>query len=286
MRKCRLSPMFAACMALGLLGFGPSSQAQGKPPIVTSRTLDTAPGTASPTPPSPAMIAAAEQRGALLWRLDRAAWVTTDAFLPVWRDQPGVMLRGWVVEETGTERLVTYYGTTNGATVALARFGERNGRVTSRNPRVSGAAAQLTPAQARLVEVRERAIAYVGSPGGRQNRITSCANRAMNSVVIPTANADGSHDVYLLTPQVENHIYPMGGHHRLRVPAAFTTSCLQIQSGVPGRPDVRPEALTVSHILDPQPTEIHVFAALSLGVPVIVGIDGRIFTVERDRIRQ
>jgi len=36
--------------------------------------------------------------------------------------------------------------------------------------------------------------------------------------------------------------------------------------------EAKPSALVITHLLDPQPTEVHVFEQFSVGVPVYVGI--------------
>lgn len=281
------APAILTSMVIGCLLVAPAV-AQVKP---TPAPAVAVPETLGPA--DPAMIRFAEQRGSLVFRMDRAAWVASDAFQAVWEDQPGVTARGWVVEETGDRRLVTFFGNRGDELIALARFGERNGRVTTRQVRLSGADTALTESQRSLASALLRAGAFAASAAGRSAGVVPCVPRGFNSVVVPNASGEGGHDVYLMTPWVETHIYPMGGHFRLNVPAtgaarldrAFTASCLNVQAGVPDRPGVRPEALWVTHILDPQPTEIHVFAAQTLNIPVIVGIDGRAYTVERDRIR-
>ncbi|MCU0881142.1 MAG: hypothetical protein MUF14_00560 [Hyphomonadaceae bacterium] len=273
-------------LAIGLLSAGALAQVKPTPAAAVT-------GADGLGPANPAMISFAEQRGSLLYRLDRAAWVASDAFQAVWRDQPGVTPRGWVVEETGDQRLVTFFGNRGNELVALARFAERNGRVTTRQHRLSEADTVLTGNQRALASAHFRAGVFAGSPAGRRAGVVPCAARPFNTIVVASTDGNGSHDVYLMTPWVENHVYPMGGHYRLKVPVTgeamldrtFTNSCLNVQSGVPGRRDLRPEALVVTHVLDPQPTEIHVFAAQTLNVPVMVAIDGQVFRVTRDGIR-
>jgi hypothetical protein len=51
----------------------------------------------------------------------------------------------------------------------------------------------------------------------------------------------------------------------------------------PGRP--KPVALMVTHLLDPTPTEIHVFSSFVAHMPVAVGTkDGRVWWVDRTDI--
>jgi hypothetical protein len=286
-----ISHAIAMCLSALSLLTTPTAFAQ-KPTSVPATPPATTPTNLPDQATIDAAIQAAEDRGALLFRLDRAAWVTTDVLRARWRNRPGVTLAGWVVEETDDTRLVTFLGQTTGGLIAVARFSERNGRVVQRNLNLSTADSELTPNQRSLARALQGARAFAASRQGSQAGVRSCASAPLNSIVIPTPNATGGHDVYLMTPWVERHTYPMGGHYRLNVGSddtvaldrSFTTSCLQIQAGVPNRPDIRPESLIVSHILDPQPTEIHVFAHYTIGVPITVVIEDRIFNIARGQI--
>ncbi|MEO1044111.1 MAG: hypothetical protein AAFX04_01585 [Pseudomonadota bacterium] len=82
--------------------------------------------------------------------------------------------------------------------------------------------------------------------------------------------------VYILVPQTENGVYPLGRHYRLMVEdgkvidqRSFTKGCISL----PVKPDNegnRPAALTISHLLDPVPTEVQVFSVLAMRVPLYV----------------
>ena len=95
-----------------------------------------------------------------------------------------------------------------------------------------------------------------------------CADTHPNIAVIPPDSLDGSMDVYVLTPQTAAGTYPFGGHNRATCSAAgqllsqraFTNSCLDMSE--PAQGAGRPGALFVTHLLDPIPTEIHVFLAI------------------------
>ena len=55
----------------------------------------------------------------------------------------------------------------------------------------------------------------------------------------------------------------------------------------PRRPAGRPEALVVTHFLDPTPTEIHVFSSLAAQVPIYVATtqNKHVWSVEGSKIR-
>ena len=68
---------------------------------------------------------------------------------------------------------------------------------------------------------------------------------------------------------------PFGGHHKVTLAAdgtakarPYTRSCLDMS--VAPQAGQTPVGLTVSHLLDPTPTEIHVFSSLAAGVPLFV----------------
>jgi hypothetical protein len=265
-------------------------------PVVAALALVHSAATAQ-KPPAPAASAAitaaerqaiafAEARGRLLFALDRAAWVATDDFVarvPAYRD---LGLRGFIVEADGPGFAVTFYGGAEQAPVAFYRGSVRDHRVRSREIFPASARPALTAAQRRLVAAREAAAA------GSRNR--PCGEAPFNTAVVPPQAPDGPIDVYLLTPQVREGAFPLGGHYRVTVGAdgrlsnerAFTNTCLlmdQRQAPAGGMP----AAMVVTHLLDPVPTEIHVFTSLASRLPLYVGIGDppRMFEVRGGRIR-
>ncbi len=106
----------------------------------------------------------------------------------------------------------------------------------------------------------------------------SCASAPFNTIVLPPEN-DNTIPVYFLTPQTENGRFPFGGHYEVDVGAdgqvvsarPFTRACITLTKG-DEKPDSKPVAMAITHILDPRPTEVHVFEQVSLGVPLYVGI--------------
>jgi hypothetical protein len=227
-------------------------------------------------------------RGQLLFGLDRAAWVATDDLaerLPDWRDQ-GV--RGYIVERSGEGFAVTFFGGPEAAPVALYRGQVRDNRVVSREIFPAAARPALSADQRRLASARAAAAAAVrGRP---------CGNAPFNSAVVPPEAPGGPIDVYLLTPQVANRQYPLGGHYKLTVDAggrasgerAFMRSCMTFDAAAPtdGARGATVAAIMVTHLLDPVPTEIHVFTSLTSGLPVFVMAGDVLWSVEGAAIRQ
>jgi hypothetical protein len=126
-----------------------------------------------------------------------------------------------------------------------------------------------------------------------------CANAAPNVVVLPPTTPGGSTFVYFLTPQTKNEAVPLGGHYRVEVGPdgkagamrPFTHSCIDMptsEGSPPGMPaGGKPAAGVVTHLLDPVPTEIHVFSSLAARLPLFVSTtqNGRLWAVEGYRIR-
>jgi hypothetical protein len=224
----------------------------------------------------------AATRGRLIFELDRAAWVATDDMMvrvPQWRKAG---MKGYVVEQAGDGFTVTFYGGSGEAPVAFysARVADRV--VASREVYPAAGRPPLSSPQKRLVAIRAAAQREAaGKP--------ICAKAPFNITVIPPAAPDAASDIYLMTPQQKTNEFPFGGHYRATVgpdgritgSRAFTKSCMTMP-----QPN-KAAAMVVSHLLDPVPTEIHVFTSLSAGLPVYVAIPEpkRVFAVAGDKIR-
>jgi hypothetical protein len=224
----------------------------------------------------------AATRGRLIFELDRAAWVATDdmmAKVPRWRDAG---MKGYVVEQAAEDFTVTFYGGNGEVPVAFYSARVKNRKVVSGEVYPAAARPPLTAGQKRLVAIRTAAQREAaGKP--------ICAKAPFNITVIPPAAPDAASDIYLMTPQVKAREFPFGGHYRATVAPdgritgsrAFSKSCIAMAQ------PKNAAAMVVSHLLDPVPTEIHVFTSLSAGLPVYVAIpeSNRVFTVAGDRIR-
>ncbi|MES2339430.1 MAG: hypothetical protein V4537_15165 [Pseudomonadota bacterium] len=238
------------------------------------------PASPAAPPTQDRQIAMTASLGTILFALDRAAWVASDALnakLP--KDQlTGV--GGWVVErDEGDVLVVTFYRGQGDAARALFTADVRAGKVVDSRPAPADTA--LTPAQHRLARARDAAAQEAVARGYRP-----CTAAPFNTVVVPSSNPQAPTLVYLLSAQVAAGTYPMGGHYRVvvgpdgRVTGSrpFSKSCLNMP--VPrASGGQRPAGLFVSHVLDPVPTETHVFTSLSAGLPLFVGAGGKVWSV-------
>lgn len=213
-----------------------------------------------------AKLSDAAERGRLLYQIDRAAWVATDDLLAKVKDPERQGFKGYVVERTGDGFTVTFYTNENGRLAAGYVASVADGKVAESRTIPAGSRPSLTPMQLRLAAARDVApkLGY-----------RSCTS-PFNAAPIPPASVDAPLDLYLLSPQVRPKEYPFGGHFKVTVAPdgkvlakrKFTNSCLNMPEP-PGRGS-EPVAMVVSHLLDPVPTEIHVFTSLTAGKPVYV----------------
>lgn len=228
-----------------------------------------------------------QQRGRLLYEIDRAAWVTTDDLRERVPNLAASGIRGWTVERDGGGYSVIFYAGEGDARVAAYRARVENNRVVAAEVLASGARPPLTPLQRRLADARDVVARDV------IRGLRFCARASPNLALIPPDTLDGEMDVYVLTPQVQNGVWPAGGHYRVTLSAAgavlssrpFTNSCVNLGGDLSGQES--PVALYVTHLLDPLPTEIHVFTSLTSRLPLGVGTQnpGRVWWVAGDRIR-
>jgi hypothetical protein len=227
-----------------------------------------------------AKLEAIAERGRLIFELDRAAWVATDDLREQLPNFAEAGVRGYVIEREADGPVVTLYGDQGAGLVAMyvAKIGA--GGIVSSRVLGAGERRPLSQIQRRMAEARLAALKK-----GRG----ACTVSAFNTAIIPPASEADPVDVYLLTAQTETGVHPFGGHYLVRVGSdggliserAFTKACINL------RDDPKAVGLFLSHVLDPRPTEIHVFLSLSMNRPVFVGTHDpkRVWVVERGRIK-
>lgn len=221
------------------------------------------------------------ERGRLIFALDRAAWVATDDMLARIPDPVAAGLVGYIVDRDGDRFIAIFFAEESGRLVAAYRAGIGPRGVVDPQAFPRGSRPALTPLQQRLARTGQ----WAQRNGGRLQR---CSPQSFNLAIIPPTAADGPIDLYFLTPQLESG-FPFGGHHRVTLDAggnevarrSFARSCLTMPP-----PPRNAAGIMVSHLLDPTPTEIHVFNAMAAQRPVYVSIGGnRLFEVTGARIR-
>lgn len=250
----------------------------------TPRALPT-PVTVPSAPSNEQRIREAASIGQLIYVFDRAAWVSSDALTATISKDQLTGVGGYVVEPSGDQTLrVTYYRGRAAAALAFFVADVREGKAV----RKQLLATPLALSANQLILARARDVA---TERARARSYEPCTPIPFNTVVIPSREG-GPVAVYLLSAQPDAKTYPMGGNYRVIVATdgkmlasrPYSVGCLNLT--VPILPaGAKPVGVAVNHLLDPVPTEIHVFASYSLRMPVFVATpDKRVWEVQGSRI--
>ena len=260
-------------MANGRLALAAILAVAASTPVVAQTDATVAPATPVALDEA-SSIAEAGRRGALIYRYDQAAWHSSDAMVADLARAELAAIRGWVVVPAGEALRTIYYGGEPGARVALYSAEWMSGNRTSNRRRYTTPDDQRLDAEAaRLIALRD-SISFDG--------LQNCSNRTFNIVILPASATGNSDSIYLLSPQTDRNI-PFGGHHRIdfvdgreTARRRFTNSCVALPA--------QGEMLFITHLLDPIPTEIHVFSMYAAGRAVAVGTaDMRVWAIEPAR---
>jgi len=276
------------------------SQLRDEPPPAETPAPPPAP---APAPPPPAAaqrpagpltraersaLDAAVQRGRLLAAIDHAGRVATQDMLSRVSDPAGAGIAGWLAEPEGNAVAVTFYaeGAGGAPPAAVYRASILGGRVTAREVFLAGSRPPLGTHLARMAAARHATEALDHRP---------CAGDAFNVLVVPPAAPDAPIDVYQISPQTARGHYPFGGHFKSTIAPdgsvaaqrGFSASCLDVEAAAPVA-GAQPAPLAVTHLLDPLPTEIHVYLSIWTGHPLVVvaGDPQRLFAVTAEGIAE
>ncbi len=215
-----------------------------------------------------AALKLALDRGLAIYNHDQAAWHTTDTAREDIKDINSSGIRGWVVTESDAGFLVTYWRPDGDGYAGVYSAVWNPDGVTERKL-LSGDAANLSAEQIKLIEARQAAL-------NSKIEITRCSKSPFNLVVLPPKENDDPIFVYFLVPQADLESVPLGKHYRFAVKdgkvishRAFTKGCITLP--LTGDEEKgKPESFFLSHVLDPTPTEIHVFSVFAARVPIFV----------------
>jgi hypothetical protein len=239
-----------------------------------------------PSQEEQAALRKAEATGFAIYKHDHAAAVATDALFALGVLKSDKRLRGWITESQGEGILVTFFGAeANEAPQALYRVSvSKEGDVTG-PPQELKIPEALTDSESGAATARAFALK---SPFQR------CADD-YNTVVLPADSSPSPNwAVYLLPATKDASRIPLGGAHRLEFDSTgqhlvsergFTKSCLVL--GDPkGDSKHRPVGLFTTHLLDPVPTEVHVFWNLWTGIPLYIATppSGTIWKISNGQI--
>ena len=247
-------------LSLALLG--------GVPPAVQAQSKQADAPAGKPVPVElQAAVTRAEFLGRELYLHDRAAWLATDAMRADKR-MTALMdrLGGWITEPSALGVRVVFHSRDD-TPVSLYEIDVDESEHLF--DAVVGASTPLTDAQRAQVRARKLAQAQTfGRCGDDYNTAT-------------LASLDGFR-VYRMPVFSRQDVYPLGGYQLYEIDAAgrtilssrgFTNRCLDLDETRKldkAGEGFEPVMSLVSHLLDPQPTEIHVFASLYARRPMRV----------------
>lgn len=224
-------------------------------------------------------VAAAASAGDMLYAYDQAAWHGTDRFqedLEAHGDYDISWLRGFLVFPGKEGQLqAIFYGEEDGEMLVGARYSLEGSNVIDGGLFEEDERIPLAPDAIRMAQARDAAFAAMVD-----EQYGLCARSNPNTVVFPP-DANGEITVYVLTPQIDNGSYPLGGHYRftigtdgaVRASRRFLNSCFSVPiGGQAGAPDgSRALGMFITHLLDEYPTEVHFFASRYVPVSLFVG---------------
>ena len=235
-----------------------------------------------------AAVQRAADRGVLIYAYDQAAWQGTDDLVANLPDAAST-IAGWIVDGTATAPEIVFYDRDEAGPKAVYVANFQNNKLVS--GRLLSGSDDRSISQARLAMIAARQIA---AEAMAKSDASPCGTTPFNPVVLPAPWPGAATPVYFLTPQTEKDSLPFGGHYLVDVSAGkaqpvrpFTKSCISLSTSGEDGDTV---ALAITHLLDPVPTEIHVFSSLAAKKPVYVGTDDaagneRTWEVTGDRIR-
>jgi hypothetical protein len=222
---------------------------------------------------------AVERANKVGWRIfshDIAASMATDELFRRELLPNDNRVRGWLTDEPepGTKDgvLVTFVGEVSGEFFALYRVfvppGE--GTVDFTNLHTP---APLTESQ------RARWAARTAASKELKSRKDLCGER-YNTVVLPPGTDDSENiRVYFLAATTKRNLMIAGGHFlyeysadgkSLKTQRAFTRSCLDLSlEKDPAKGEFK--GIMFTHLLDPTPTEVHVFLGYNYGETIYLG---------------
>ncbi len=231
-------------------------------------------------------LQAAATRGRLLGAIERSGRFATQDMLAHISDPDGAGISGWIAEAEGNGVAVTFYADTDTGPVSVYRVTINGGRVVDRDIHLAGTRPPLNPLQARMAAAR-------ATTGRLENR--PCAGDIFNVFVVPPLTPDGVIDVYQISPQTQRGVYPLGGHFRTSIAPdgsvaatrSYTHACVDATVTDPAA-GARPAPITVTHLLDDLPQDIHVFLSAWTGHPLLVvaGDPQRLFAVTPEGIAE
>jgi len=237
----------------------------------------------APAPMDDAQVAQAildaEATGRAIYLHDQAAAVATDAVMELKRfRQEGKRgaLAGWITEQRDEGIVVSFLSSEPVPRTKYRVTVASDGRVVGKVDALPEPVA-LTDYEQAAARARATAVTAKFEP----------CSQTYNTVVLRDRREGGGWTAYLLPGTTKHGIVPIGGSYRLDLDAAgekivgqrgFTRTCIALESP---RDAV---AIMITHLLDPVPTEVHVFWSVWARKPMYVGTSQGSWKIENGRI--
>lgn len=221
----------------------------------------------------------AEATGRAIYLHDQAAAVATDAVMKLKafrQDGKRGQLAGWITEQRDEGIVVTFLSSESIPRARYRATVASDGRVTGEVEALEEPAALSSY---ELGAARARATAATA-------KFEPCS-KTYNSVVLRDDREGGGWIAYLLPGTTQHDVVPIGGSYRLDLDATgekvvgqrgFTRSCIVLENP---RDAV---AIMITHLMDPVPTEVHVFWSAWARKPMYVGTSQGGWKIENGRI--
>lgn len=223
-----------------------------------------------------------ESLGRAIQRQDAAAWVASDALMAKVRNPASQHLLGWIVVSLGEAQRVRFLRDAgNGLEAGYDVDVAPNGKTSLSEPDDR----RLTDVEKAMWAARSTALAGLAGE--------ATCRPGYNTVVLKDPEQAGWL-VWALAPMPSANVFPVGGHYRFSISAdgtrilrrdALSASCMTMDPKAAGSPGRQPAAFGVSHIVSPTPVETHVLVHLQSGMPMIIGAGGRMWGLDKGRIR-
>jgi hypothetical protein len=268
LRRRSSFPIHAAALALAGLAAWMSAPLAAQTPAQAPIAAGDETPLAIPAELQPA-VTRAEFLGRQIYLHDRAAWLATDAMLADPRMRKlREKIRGWLTEPSAHGVRVIFIDDGDAPRRLFQIDVDESERLTEA---VIEAPEPLGPDL--LAQLRARKLAL-------EQSFMRCA-RQYNSVILPST--DGLR-VYLMPAFARRNVYPLGGYHLFETDAAgarilssrkFTNGCIELDETAKDAPPRKDGfkamgTMMFTHLLDPQPSEVHVFVSLYASQPFML----------------
>lgn len=230
-------------------------------------------------------VRTAVDRGELLYIYDQAAWHGTDDIQANYSSllaQAG----GYVVSGDQARTELVFYDKAGTNAVYRATFSD--GKLSGSGPAM-GERSRLSTLERQLVVAKDKGYdAFLAADVGL------CSQATPNLTALPPERPGGPIIVYIMTPQTDIRTFPLGGHFSVEVRPDGSTGTVRrymktcFDMSLKDMPaGSRPAAFFITHLLDPTPTEIHVFTSIASKTPIYVATSpqGRAWVVDGNSVR-